>query len=166
MESLDLKIVPPSALRLRRPEGRVDLIAEITGEAPVEGVRVRRAFPMSRPDEFLSLRDKEGKEIAILEKVEGLDEESLRVLREDLDRRYFTPEIERIHSLKLEAGMWRFNVVTGRGPIEFFVRNWRDSAYEVKPNRWHIFSVDGARYEIPDVEALDPESRRWMDLLL
>ena len=50
-------------------------------DAPaVEGVRVRRAFPTSRPDEYLSIRDADGKELAILESVEGLDEESALVL--------------------------------------------------------------------------------------
>ncbi|CAN5539599.1 hypothetical protein BH11ARM2_BH11ARM2_38820 [soil metagenome] len=166
MENADLRTVRPSELKLRRPEGRVDLVAEIGGEDPVEGVRVRRIFPMSRPDEYLSLRDKDGKELAILETANGLDEESRRVLNEDLDRRYFTPQVEAIDSLKLEAGMWRFKVRTGRGPVEFYVRNWRDSAYEIRPNYWHIYSVDGARYEIPDIEALDPTSLGLLDQLL
>lgn len=166
MENPDLRTLRPSELRLRRPEGRVDLIAQIAGEEPVEGVRVRRVFPMSHPNEYLSLRDKEGKELAVLESVEGLDEESRRVLNEDLDRRYFTPQIEAIDAMKLEAGMWRFNVRTGRGPVEFFVRNWRDSAYELRPNNWHIYSVDGARFEIADVTALDANSLRLLDQVL
>ena len=83
-----------------------------------------------------------------------------------LDRRYFTPRILQIESLRQEAGMWRFVVETQRGRSEFFVRNWRDNAHEISPNRWHILSVDGGRYEIPNLEALDAQSRRLMDLLL
>ncbi|HEY0867813.1 MAG TPA: DUF1854 domain-containing protein, partial [Fimbriimonas sp.] len=61
---------------------------------------------------------------------------------------------------------WRFKVRTQRGPAEFYVRNWRDSAHEIQPNRWHINSVDGGRFEIRNLESLDVDSRRLMDQIL
>ncbi len=62
--------------------------------------------------------------------------------------------------------MWRFSVSTGRGDAEFYVRNWRDSAHEVSPGRWLIHSVDGGRFEIPDIGTLDAKSQRLLDQLL
>ena len=62
--------------------------------------------------------------------------------------------------------MWRFSVQTQRGPAEFFVRNWRDSAVEIATNRWQIMSVDGGRFEIENITRLDAGSLRLMDQLL
>lgn len=154
------------ALRATRPEGAIRLRLEIEGEMCIPNARVRRAFPLSKPREFLSLQGADGKEIAMLRDLDGVEPDSRRLLDEELDRRYFTPRIKRIDALRLEAGMWRFNVATQRGPTEFFVRNWRDSAVEIAPNRWHITSVDGGRFEIPDLAALDAGSLRLMDQLL
>ncbi|MFX4470318.1 DUF1854 domain-containing protein, partial [Acinetobacter baumannii] len=79
---------------------------------------------------------------------------------EELDRRYFTPHVSRIDALKQDAGMWRFDVQTQRGPAQFYVRNWRDNAHETAPGRWQIMSVDGARFEILNLEELDAKSQR------
>ena len=54
---------------------------------------------------------------------------------------------------------------TRRGEVELYVRNWRDNAHEVQLNRWMITSVDGQRYEIEDVEALDARSKALLDQL-
>jgi hypothetical protein len=161
-----LRYLEPSQVRAWRPEGAVHLRLEIVGELTVLSARVKRAFPLSDPSQFLSIQDGAGKEIGVLRGLEGLDAATRSEFESHLDRRYFTPQIRRIESLRQEAGMWRFVVDTQRGAAEFFVRNWRDNANEIAPNRWHIHSVDGGRFEIPNLEALDAHSRRLMDLLL
>lgn len=162
----DIRYVEGRTLRATRPPGAVHLRLEVLEEFCIPNARVRRAFPLSTPESFLSLQGADGKEIAMLRGLEGVDEASRRLLDEELDRRYFTPRIERIEELRQDAGMWRFHVVTQRGPTEFFVRNWRDSAVEIGRNRWQITSVDGGRFEIPDLDDLDPLSLRLLDQLL
>jgi hypothetical protein len=167
MEPRALSVLAPGSVRFERPAGAVHLTVHIEGrEEPVAGARVRRAFPLSKLDGWLSIADKEGKEIGLLETFDGLDPESRRLLDEELDRRYFTPQITHVDYARFESGMWRFRVRTDRGATEFFVRNWRDSAYETRPERWMIHSVDGVRYEIADLNALDPASRKLMDQLM
>jgi hypothetical protein len=102
----------------------------------------------------------------MLKTIDGLESRTRALLESQLDRMYFTPRIETIRELRLDAGMWRFDVVTQRGPAAFFVRNWRDSANEISAGRWHILSVDGGRFEIENLEALDAASRRLMDQVL
>lgn len=162
----EIRYVEGSALRASRPEGAIHLRLEIEDALCIPNARVRRAFPLSKPAEFLSLQGADGKEIAMLRGLEGVEDATRRLLDEELDRRYFTPRIERIDGLRQEAGMWRFNVQTQRGPAEFFVRNWRDSAVEIAVDRWQIMSVDGGRFEIPDLSRLDAGSLRLMDALL
>lgn len=166
MSAIDLRYVSAEEVRIWRPEGGAHLRVELLEDRVILNATVRRAFPLSHPETYLSIQEGNGKEVAILRDPEGLDKESKRILAEDLDRRYFTPQILRIAQLKQEAGMWRFTVVTQRGDTEFFVRNWRDSAHEISPNRWQILSVDGQRFEIQDLSKLDARSQAYMELLL
>lgn len=166
MSSIRLNYLEPKQVKLRRREDALHLDVQIDGGEWIENVVFHRAFPLSKPREFLSLHDKDKKEIGVLTSIDGLDAESERLIVEEIDRRYFTPHISRINSLKQEAGMWRFEVETQRGPSDFFVRNWRDSAYEIVAGRWQITSVDGGRYEILNLEELDDKSQRLIEQLL
>ena len=162
----DIRYVEGRSLRATRPEGAIHLRLEVEDDLCIPNAKIKRAFPLSRTEEFLSLQGADGKEIAMLRSLAEVDPETRRLLEEELDRRYFTPRIERIDALKQDAGMWRFNVQTQRGPAEFYVRNWRDSAVEISANRWQIVSVDGGRFEISDLTRLDALSLRLVDQLL
>jgi hypothetical protein len=162
----EIRYVEGRQLRVTRPSGGVHLRLEIENDRCIPNARVRRSFPLSSPVDYLSLQGADGKEIAMLRSLDGVAPDSRRLIDEELDRRYFTPHIERIEALKSEAGMWKFNVDTQRGPAEFYVRNWRDSAVEISRGRWQIMSVDGGRFEILDLDALDPHSLRLLDQLL
>lgn len=166
VENTTVRYLDGQSIRAVRPEGGVGLRLEIRDEQTLLAARIKRIFPMSKPTEYLSIQTGDGKEVAILKDLRQLDPETRKVIEDDLDRRYFTPIIDRILTLKQEAGMWRFVVSTQRGEAQFFVRNWRDNAHELAPNRWIIFSVDGARYEIKDLEGLDVQSRKLMDQIL
>ena len=160
-----IRYVAGNSVRVERPEGSIHVRVQLD-DLCVRAALVKRVFPLSAPRQYLSIQNAEGKEVAIVRDPENLDPDSKRAVAEELDRRYFTPAVERIDLLRAEAGMWHFEVQTQRGPSSFYVRNWRDSAHEISPGRWQIFSVDGARYEIMDLEAMDARSRKFMDLLL
>ena len=162
----EIRYVEGRALRATRPEGAIHLRLEIEDVLCIPNARIKRTFPLSKPNGFLSLQGSDGKEIAMLQSLDEVEPASRRLLDEELDRRYFTPRIERIDALRTDAGMWRFDVETQRGPAHFFVRNWRDSAVEIANNRWQIMSVDGGRFEIENLSALDAGSLRLLDQLL
>ncbi len=153
-------------MKASRPAGSAHLRLELVGDQTILSARIKRAFPTSKPGEFLSIQTDDNKEVAILKTVEGLEKDTRSLIETELDRRYFTPTIKKIFKLRQEAGMWRFLVDSQRGEAEFYVRNWRDNAFEISPSRWLIHSVDGGRFEIRDLEALDAQSRALMDLLL
>jgi len=161
-----LRYVEASEVRAWRPEGAAHLRLEIADDRTILSARIKLAFPLSDPDRLISIQDGDGKEVALLRTLDGLEPETRRWIDQQLDRRYFTPRIDRIEVLKQEAGMWRFVVKTQRGDAEFYVRNWRDSAHEIAPNRWQINSVDGGRFEILNLDALDAQSLRLLDQLL
>lgn len=166
MVAQPLRFIKGGDVRFWRPAGAVHLRAEIAGDRTILSARVKRVFPLSNPNGFLSIQDDAEKEVGIVESIEEFETESRKLVAEELDRRYFTPRISRIDQLKQDAGMWKFNVETQRGTAEFYVRNWRDSAHETAAGRWQINSVDGQRFEIESVEALDGRSQALLEQLL
>ena len=160
-----LTYLVPSEVELRRRKESLFLDVKIGGEW-VENVRLVRAFPLSHTAAYISIRDEENKEYGIIEQLDALDVQSRDLAHEELDRRYFTPAITRIKSLKNDASMWWFDVETTRGPSDFYVRNWRDNAHELTPGRWQITSVDGGRYEILNLDELDERSQVLIEQLL
>lgn len=166
MSSSPVRYLNSNEIKATRPIGAIHPRIEIAGEFVVLSAVVKRIFPLSNPGQYISILESKGKEVGVLRSTEGLDSESSRIFAEELDRRYFTPQIQAIDSLRSEAGMWRFNVQTQRGSAEFYVRNWRDNAHEITPGRWQIMSVDGARFEILRLDELDAKSQRLLDQLL
>jgi len=151
--------LPDSVLvRIRLPNGEV-----------YEDVQFARAFPLSHANEYISVLRREERdkfvEVGMFHTLEGMPDDSRRILDEELDRRYFTPVIEKIYSLTEEYGQHRWDVLTDRGRRVFYVRNWRDNVHELSPVRYLIVAVDGSRYEIRDLDALDAASRAQLERL-
>jgi hypothetical protein len=165
VEKTEIRYLDGSRLRVVSPEGATYPRIEIEGELSILAARIRRVFPFSNADEYFSVQDGAGKEIGILRSLEELDLESRETVRAELSRRYFTPLIQTITSLRQDGGMWLFKVETQRGPAQFWVRNWRDSSQEISQNRFQIMSVDGQRFEIRDYSALDERSQALLDQL-
>jgi len=162
----EARYLDPATVRAWFPEGSARLRVEVKDEFCLPRAVAKLAFPLSHPDSHIVLMDVENKEYGILPSLEGMGPESRAALQKELDRRYFTPKILAIRELKQDGGMWRFRVVTQRGPSEFWVRHWRDNSAEIQPGRWQIQTVDGQRYEIPALDALDPKSLRLLEQLL
>ncbi len=127
-------------------------------------VVLRSCFPVSDDVQFLSVRDaseEEQPEIGIVENVTLLDESSRQAVAAEMSLHYFVPQVLRIHSIRNEFGFLYWSVDTDKGPKEFVMR---DSvvhyAREVAPGRWLLIDVNQARYEIPDVLALDSRSKK------
>ena len=68
---------------------------EIQDEVCHLRVVVRRLMPLSNPEKYISLAADEDTEIGILVNPSELAPESLKILREELDKRYFTPTIQK-----------------------------------------------------------------------
>lgn len=158
MSSGPLRFISPQHITLERVGQSLTVRAHIQDDRCVISASLKRVFPLSKPDGYITLEDGAGKEVGLISGIEGLDPDSRKIVEEELDRRYFTPKIDAILGLVQEGGIWTFDVRTQRGPARFYVRNWRDSAHEIQPGRWQIRSVDGQRYEIPNTALMDKRS--------
>jgi hypothetical protein len=161
--NFDLVLLDPEKVTLFRTEGaavRATITDPILGpERTYIRVQAARAFPLSAPDKYIGLRDDKDKEIGILATLDGLSRESRAILDEELARRYFVPKILHFISFTEDFGNYTFTVETDRGARTFPVSNLRDSMTELLPRgRYLLTDRDGERYEIPDIERLDPKT--------
>lgn len=131
---------------------------EIKDEACHLRVIVRRLMPLSHPEAYISLAADEDTEIGILVNPSALAPESLEILQEELDKRYFTPTIQKIYRVKEHFGIHEWEVETERGRITFSVRGLNQNIKQVPPARLFVTDVRGNRYDIPDYRELDAQS--------
>ena len=89
---------------------------------PYPRVHLYRVFPLSEPSRMISVRDEKDSEIGIIESLNDFSAETRRLLKEELDRRYFTPTIERLVSLKDEFGYTYWDAETDAGFSRFTVK--------------------------------------------
>ncbi len=166
MSALEVRWLDPAQTVVERvPESPQVRVRLPNGEV-YEDVQFARAFPFSRPHQFISVLTYEGKEIGMFRTLDGMEARSRAIVEAELEQRYFIPIIQKVHSLTEEYGQLRWHVETDRGERVFYVRNWRDNIHELSPVRYLIVAVDGSRYEIRDVNALDSSSRAWLERLV
>src|SRR6266498_2506077 len=142
-------------LRLeRRADGRV---WAIRGDAE-RAVWVRRCFPWSEPGRFLSLRDDEEEEFALVRDVAELAPVSRRVLEEALVAAGFVFEVTRVLAIEEEVEIRHWRVETRQGPRAFQTR--LDDWPRLLPRgALLVRDVAGDLYHLADPNALDRKSR-------
>jgi hypothetical protein len=153
----------PATIRIRRDDkGRPIHVHD--GEEKLV-YQVARAFPLSTPEDYVSLLDEDGKELGMIHHMGELDDSSKTIVAEELEKAYFIPRIKKILRLKeVYGGVTDFSVETDRGYRDFEVRG-REGIRLMGLSRIIITDVDGNKYEVPDSRGLDSRSRSllgWM----
>ena len=137
-----------------------------------ERVVAIRSFPITDPDAFISIREpdsaehEKGAEIGIIPDINDFDADSVALLREELDRRYFTPKILKIYSMKEKLGHYYWDVNTDAGKFSFVLRNAGANIRTLEDGRVLIFDIDGNCFEIPDTEKMDKASYKKIEVYL
>ena len=133
-------------------------------------VVLRSCFPVSNERVLLSVRDastEDQEEIGIIDDWTTLQESDREAIAAELDLHYFVPQITSVMQVKEEFGFLYWTVDTNKGPKEFIMR---DSIVhytrEISPGHYLIIDVNQARYEIPDINALDPHSQKLVKISL
>lgn len=153
-EAFELIVDEQNKLTLRRP-----------GAEDVKDVRVRRSFPWSMPDEFISIRSSEGKELVLVERVGDLPEQVRRTIEQSLGSTVFIPRITRVESVDVTFGFQEWRVQTDRGEARFRVTEREDIRF-LPDGRYSLRDADGNVYELPPRDRLDEHSRRQLEPLI
>lgn len=146
------------------PPGR--LRATIGGRFSFIEVKIFRAWPLSRPDEYISMQHGGDEEFAMLMSLDELEPVSRAVAAEELKRRYLTALIREIIQIRSEFGVTYWRVNTDRGERDFVVQSLSESCIWLSEQHILILDVDGSRFEIQDRTALDPVSAQKLEAVL
>ena len=122
--------------------------------APVEPVRT---FPLTQPNQYISLLDADKNELGLIEDINQLKETDQAVLVEELEKCYFMPKITRIHFIEGRFGVTEWEAETDSGTVSFDLRS-RNDITTLDGGRVLIKDIDGNRYEIVNYHQLDPQS--------
>ena len=120
------------------------------------------ASPLSMPNKYLALLDGKDKEIMMIADPATLDTETREILLEELNKRYLTSQVLKINRAATEFGVTYWSVETDRGQKEFVTQSLQENAQWMGTSQLLIIDVDGNRFEIRDVNALDAKSREYL----
>ena len=129
-------------------------------------VSLRRNFPMEELWGLLSVLNEKEEEVGMIRSLDSFEGEEKELLMAELERRYYAPVILKILSLKERFGFSYWKVKTAEGDVEFTLRDTYKSLIRMSEKRVFILDVDGNRFVIPDVSALDRKSYRKIELYL
>ncbi len=132
-----------------------------------ERIFLHSAFPFDMPHSYISVLDKDQKEIGMIRELSALSEETQKILLGELGRKYYAPRIRKILSVKERYGFsyWRVDLENAND-FSFTVQDTYRSMLKIDSEHVFIVDVDGNRYEIPSVEALDRASYKKIELYL
>lgn len=127
-----------------------------------EKLRPVRLFPLTEPRQWISLVDENGHEAVCIEDLNALEGEQRTLLEAALARRDFVPIIRRVTAIKRATEGHDWHVETDRGQTVFRIET-DESIQSLGVTRLVIIDKAGTRYLIPDLAALDHESRRKLE---
>ncbi len=135
----------------------------IDGARVCSSIFVVRAFPATRPQEYLSVRgwNNNGDEIELgmIRQLAVWPKSDRVFVDESLSRRYLLRKISRVHQIKLQFGYLDMDVETGMGREQFTMRWTQSQAIDFGDNGKLIIDAKENRYVIDDIDALPPVDR-------
>lgn len=165
-EVLKMRFLTSENAVFTRTEG--GFLALKTGDKEYDRVGIYLTFPLTNPEEFISVResDEKAKEIGIIQSIKALKKEEQDMVREQIRLRYFLPVIRKVLEVKDEYGYAYWHVLTDFGACRFTTHMGGDAVVNIGGSRYQITDIDGNRYELPDLYALSVMERKKLDLFI
>lgn len=154
-DDLCLYYDPPGTLRLT-----------VADDRSYPEVKLFQAWPLSAPSRYLSLQDRKGEEIVLVEALEQLTPASQVVAREELSRRYLTARVRAVNEIRTEFGVTYWHVTTDKGERDFVVQSMSESCVWLSEQHLLVIDVDGNRFEFEDLTAFDGASSQRLATVL
>lgn len=129
-------------------------------------VFLHRAFPFEEPYRYLSVQDEFGNEIGMISDISDFDEKTRENFKVHLEKRYFSPKIIKIFSVKERFGYSYWNVECDCGKKDIVIRDPYRSIVKMNEDRLYITDSDGTRYEIESLSSLEKKSLKKIELYL
>lgn len=129
------------------------------------GVYPVRAYPISAPEDGLSLLDEDGHELAWIASLVSLPNDIRTLIEQELAMREFMPEINRILDVSSFATPSTWQVDTNHGVTELILKA-EDHIRRLTPTSLLIADSYEIHFIIRDIDQLDNHSRKLLDRFL
>ncbi len=130
-------------------------------------VTLRRALPVGKPMEYISVADQDNKEIGMISSVHELSETQRDIVNAELNTRYYCPIICEVKSVKDKLGYVYFELTLSRDGQRYektcTVKDISKNIRTLSDDRLILFDVDGNRYIVPALHGLDKKSQRRLE---
>ena len=165
-EVLEMRFLNAGNSRFHRTGG--GFLALKVGEKEYDRVGVYLTFPLTNPEEYISIReaDEKAKEIGLIQNLKDLPKDQQEMIQEQIRLRYFMPVIRKVLDVKDEYGYAYWHVVTDFGSCRFTTHMGGDAVVNISGDRYQITDIDGNRYELPNLYALTVMERKKLDLFI
>ena len=119
----------------------------------------RRLFPLSNPNEYITLLDSKEKEKALIKSLASITEESRTAIEDCFGDYDMIPQITAVRAVEDKLGTLKWKVMTDRGEVSFSIRNRHSDIKVLDGNRLFVRDSNDNRYA-SDLEKLDKASMR------
>lgn len=96
-------------------------------------VELAQCFPLSHPNEYFSLKDKEGQEIELIQSLNDLDNDSREIIENYQSFKSFKCKVIGIYLIEEDFGLRNFKVKTNMG----------DRSFQMPLDEWPKVNKDG-----------------------
>lgn len=145
-------------LRLKMSEDKVFELVECT---PL--------FPLTQIEKYISVstrNDTGSEEIGIIRNLRDLPSDQQRLVKDEIQFRYFSPEVIDIKKITSKYGVNEWQVVTDKGEKTFFVQDVKENVIIHESGLIAITDIDKCRFQIRDYRKLPAKARLELEQTL
>lgn len=136
---------------------------DVPRRAHYDRVRLRRAFPFSLEERYISVLDTDQNEIGLIEDTAIFPESDRELIKKELERVYYFPRILSVKSIRERLGYAYLDALSDAGEIEIPLKDVQKSIVHVGADKLVITDTDGNRYLIESFNELDKKSRKKLE---
>ena len=129
-------------------------------------VKLHRLFPFDMPYKYISILDEEDNELGIVLDVSEFDEETVALLKSELDRKYYVCKLKEILTVKDRFGFSHWKALSSNGEVTFTIRDAHNSIRQNHDGRIFLTDIDSNRYELDPFEMLSKKTKKRIELYL
>lgn len=125
-------------------------------------INVIPLFPLSAPEQGISILTDEFDELLCLADLSELDETYRELIRRELKFREFVPVIERVISVSGKTEPCEWIVDTNHGTTRFVLKAEED-VHRISNESINILDANGMRFRVENLQLLDKRSRSFIE---
>lgn len=130
-------------------------------------VFLHRDFPHELLYEYISVLDDESREIGLIYSIDDFDSQTVAILKDEIAKKYYSPIIKEIKSVKERYGFsyWKVVCLDGRS-VSFTMQDTFKNILHISDDSLMLVDVDSNRFTIESLSSLGVKSYRKIELYL